>query len=159
MDKKDTEFHEQNKAAQAQSSASFSESNPSEVTEVRWIYAIRAHGEYPPATERSGKWLVFAPWSEIDEVWRDIKAATETGKLGGSSKVATNMRTWMAADPENSVICVYTSDWQDEEDMTRIREELRALGITRKIAYKSDEDTLAGKYKSTGHSGFSKRYE
>lgn len=159
MNENDTEFHEKMKLTQAQIAAQFSESNPSEVSEVRWIYAIRAQGNYPAATEQSGKWLVFAPWNEIDEVWKKIKEATSSGKLGGSAKVATNMGSWTAADPENSVICVYTYDWTDDEDMTRIREELRALGITRKIAYKSDEDTLAGKYKATGDRGFSKRYE
>lgn len=56
-------------------------------------------------------------------------------------------------------MCVYTYDWTDEEDVMRVREELRKLGITRKIPYKSDEDTLAGRYYKAGDSNLSKYYE
>jgi len=48
--------------------------------------------------------------------------------------------------PEIRVICVYTYDWADEVDVRRIREELRRLGITWKIPYKADEDTIKGRY-------------
>jgi hypothetical protein len=40
---------------------------------------------------------------------------------------------------------VYTYDWQDEKDVRRVRQELRELGITQRIPYKSDEETRAGK--------------
>ncbi len=48
------------------------------------------------------------------------------------------------------VICVYTYDWTDEADVRRVRQELRALGITSKIPYKTDDDTNAGRYSSQG---------
>ena len=47
--------------------------------------------------------------------------------------------------PPAYVICIYTQNWQDEADVYKCREVLRELGFTRKIPYKSDEMTLAGK--------------
>jgi len=40
----------------------------------------------------------------------------------------------------------------------KIREELRKLGIVWKIPYKSDEDTIMGKYTKTGYRGIKKYY-
>ena len=44
------------------------------------------------------------------------------------------------------VICVYTYDYQDEEDVMRVRQVLKDLGIQREIIYKADADTRAGSY-------------
>ena len=52
---------------------------------------------------------------------------------------------------QGHMLYVYTYDWTDENDVKRNREELRKLGITNKIPYKADEDTLKGKYRITGH--------
>jgi len=46
-----------------------------------------------------------------------------------------------------------------QNDVERIQEELRKLGITNKIPYKADEDTLKGKYRITGHRRINKYYE
>ena len=152
-------FLEAERLFHAQEALQYSESNPTEVTDVYWLYATRQIGNYPDATQRSGKWLVFATVDQIDEVWKKIKKATEEGKLGGSSKVSTNMPKANASNVDEKVICVYTYDWTDEEDVTRVREELRKMGITRNIPYKSDDDTRQGKYRAAGDTNISKRYE
>ena len=54
------------------------------------------------------------------------------------------------------LICVYTSDWRDQEDVMRVREALRQLGFTNKLYYKTDDDTYAGVYRFTGHTNISK---
>jgi len=95
----------------------------------------------------------------VDAVWATIKEATEAGRLGGSAKVATAKPNPYATDPNTKVICVYTYDWTDEADVRRIRVELRALGITQKIPYKADADTLRDKYRVTGHRRISKYFE
>ena len=136
----------------------FAEANPSSVTEVYWIHAVSQKGNYPPSTLNSGKWLVFVPPRDVDEVWTKLKKATEEGRLGGSSKVAT-AKPNPNATSENHVICIYTYDWTDTADVMRIRDELRNLGITAKIPYKSDEDTMIGKYRVRGHTRISKYYE
>jgi hypothetical protein len=137
----------------------YSDAKPSEVVEVYWIYAIREKGEYPKSTPRGGKWLIFVNPKDVDEVWLKIKKAVEEGKLGGSAKVATAKPSPSAGKSDAKVICVYTYDWTDEEDVKRIREELRKLGITNRIPYKTDEDTLKGKYRITRHKRISKYYE
>src|SRR4051812_26528715 len=98
---------------------------PSEVTNVYWLSATRQEGEYPAHTEMGGKWLIFVPISQVDEVWARIKSATERGLLGQVAKVATSMPNPNAASPDKRVICVYTYDWTDETDVRRIREQLR----------------------------------
>ena len=152
-------FHEAMKANQRELARRYAAMNPSEVTEVYWLYAIRQGGTYPRPTVRSGKWQIFVGIQDIDIVWTKIKQTTEAGTLGGSSKVATAKPNPNATDPQTKVICVYTYDWTDEADVRRIRAELRTLGITQKIPYKADEDTLRGRYRITGHRRISKYYE
>lgn len=95
------------------------EAKPSRVTDDYWIYAERKAGDYPEATERSGKWLIFVPVLNIDAVWECIRLATEAGKLGDSAKTATAMPNPNAVDQTKKVICIYTYDWQDKEDVWR----------------------------------------
>jgi len=147
------------KAKQRAISLPYSECKPSEVTHAYWINAIRQEGKYPKATQKSGKWLVFVDAKNVDEVWAKIKKATEEGKLGSGAKVATAKPNPNAINPDTKVICVYTYDWTDEEDVKRVRKELRKLGITNKIPYKADKDTRSGKYRITGHTRISKYYE
>jgi hypothetical protein len=151
--------NESSKKMQREISLPYSDAKPSEVTDVYWIYAKREKGKYPKPTPRSGKWLIFVDPENVDEVWAKIKKAVEEGKLGDSAKVATAKPNPLAGKSDAKVICVYTYDWTDEKDVKRIREELRKLGITNKISYKADEDTLSGKYRITGHRKISKYYE
>lgn len=132
---------------------------PSHVTDAYWLHAERKSGTYPVASKNRGKWLVFVPLSEIDEVWAKIKLATEEGRLGSSAKVASARPNPNAKTPGTNVICVYTYDWTDEGDVMRVRQELRQLGIASKIPYKADEDTYAGRYAVRGHKRISKYYE
>ncbi|MFQ6114621.1 MAG: putative phosphothreonine lyase domain-containing protein [bacterium] len=132
---------------------------PSTVTNTYWLHAFRKKGVYPESTSNSGKWLVFVPVHKVDQLWKKIKHATEEGKLGGSSKVSTARPNPNATDSSTKVICVYTYDWTDQEDVMRIRQQLRDLGVTSKIPYKADEDTYAGRYRNRGNKRISKYYE
>ncbi len=132
---------------------------PSEVFEQYWIYAERRDADsYPEHGERGGKWMLFIKTNEIDAWWIKIKAATESGLLGSSAKVATMKPNPNAASNQTKLICVYTYDVADEEDCSRVRQALRDLGVTWKIPYKTDADTHAGKYSRYGMR-ISKRYE
>ncbi|MHA2364511.1 MAG: putative phosphothreonine lyase domain-containing protein [Candidatus Hodarchaeales archaeon] len=119
---------------------------PSKVTDIYWIYSHRKEGTYPKSTPRSGKWMIFASVDKIDNIWYKIKKATEDGNLGELSKVSTMKISKLAEDPNKKVICVYTYDWKDEKDVFSIRENLRKLGFSQKIPYKTNEDTLKGRY-------------
>lgn len=151
--------HEFLKKKQREISSPYSNNKPSEVTDVYWIYAIREMGKYPKSTPKSGKWLIFVDVKSVDEVWAKVKKAAEEGKLGDSAKVATAKPNPNVANPSTKVICVYTYDWSDEKDVKRVREELGKIGITDKIPYKADKDTLSGKYRVRGHTRISKYYE
>ncbi|HKO24687.1 MAG TPA: putative phosphothreonine lyase domain-containing protein [Chloroflexota bacterium] len=132
---------------------------PSQVTDVYWLYTDRQVGTYPETTERAGKWMVFVPRTRVDAVWATLKRATEDGRLGSSAKVSTARPNPNAKNPDEHVICVYTYDEADDADVQRIRSELRSLGITWKIPYKLDNVTLAGRYQVRGDRHISSRYE
>lgn len=132
---------------------------PSKITSDYWVFAERKVGEYPEHSPCGGEWLIFVSLYNLDRMWVKIKTAVEQGKLGAMAKAATAKKNSLAQNSNYKVICVYTYDWEDEKDVKRIREELRLLGITRKISYKADEDTEEGKYRSTGHQKISKYYE
>ena len=140
-------------------SSPYSNAKPSEVTDVYWLSAERKKGKYLSHSSRSGKWLIFVTLNEIDRVWARVKKATEEGKLGSCAKVATGKSNRNATSSNTKVICVYTYDWTDERDVKRIREELRKIGITNRIPYKVDKDTLSGKHRLGGHKRISKYYE
>jgi len=122
-----------------------------------WTYAQRKNGKYPEHTSRGGKWLIFVGSHNLSRIWSKIKIAVEEGKLGGLAKVPRHSSR--AQSPSSGVICVYTYDWKDAQDVKRIREELRKIGIIRKISYKTDEDTERGIYRANSSEKVSKYYE
>ncbi len=135
------------------------ERRPSEVFEQYWLYAERGEADsYPEHGDRGGKWMLFIKTAQIDEWWAKIKAATESGLLGSSAKVATMKPNPNAAANYTRLICVCTYDVDDERDCLRVRHALRDLGVTWKIPYKTDADTYAGRYSRNGVR-VSKRYE
>ena len=133
-----------------------------------WIW-VRAWGPtfqlgkyripYPRHTERGGKWLLFVDREDVDEAWKSIARAVKAGILGSSAKVSTARTNPHGDHPRQHVICVYTYDSDDKEDVMRVRESLRELGFTAPIAYKTDEATRQGKYWVEGHRRISKYYE
>jgi hypothetical protein len=80
----------------------------------------------------------------VDLYWEKIRQATIEGRLGDCAKVATSKPNPLRSRSKSRVICVYTYDWTDADDVHRVREALRELGITREIVYKADSDTLQG---------------
>ena len=119
-----------------------------------WVEASRRVGEYPAATERSGKWLCFIDQQDADRMWGLVAVATRDGLLGSHSDMGPP-RTGSGGQ----VIEVHTYDWTDADDVHRIREELRRIGFVNAIPYKADADTAAGIYKETGHKRISKYFE
>jgi hypothetical protein len=97
-----------------------------------------------------GKWLLFIPSADHDETWLKIRDATKAGRLGVGAKAETALNTAMSPFAQGRVklICVYTGDWTDEADVTRVLRELRALGFNGRLSYKTDASTLTGQYGS-----------
>jgi hypothetical protein len=127
---------------------------PSKETEAYWCEVKcrvkRDPGIPAPGPDDGGKWMVFVPAGEVDAWWETIRAAVLQGKLAGYAKCATARPNPNAQSSNSKVICVYTQDASDEAEAMRVREALRELGVTWKIGYKSDADTLAGVYATPG---------
>ena len=64
-----------------------------------------------------------------------------SGKLGFAAKVSTR-------DPEDKthVICVYTEDFTNEEQVRAVEQGLRKVGVTVQMRYKPDIYTTLGIY-------------
>jgi hypothetical protein len=94
---------------------------------------------------KAGKWLWFLPLRALDAGWRLIKAAVEAGQLGPGAKVAT-LGSDFDGDPTRRPVIIYTADYHDEQDVQRVLNALRALGVRDALAYKTDEATARGEY-------------
>lgn len=130
---------------------------PSEVDATYWIRA-RIEANYPESTDRSGKWLIFAEKGDkLDTIWQKVREALYKGLLGVSAKVSTAKENPHATSKRDGVICVYTYSLDDLEDVRRVRQNLRNIGIIWKIPYKLDSDI--GKYQVQGDTKISKLYE
>ena len=120
---------------------------PSQVTDSYWISASRERGSYPAHTTRGGKWLVFVKSEHIDEFWLKIRDAVRDGQLGSSAKCSTAMPNPNATSSSH-VICVYTHDAKDSQDVRRVRagiydqwvkKSIGALGQLRPVRYAKTE--------------------
>ena len=123
---------------------------PSKTTRMYWI--VQDSPDFSPEgfdDEKGGKWLIFTEKSEIDEVWRKIRDETTAGRLGISARVSTAKENPESRD-ERAVIYVNTTDWENEDEVMRIREVLRELGIEQRIGYKRNIETYHGEYSEGG---------
>jgi hypothetical protein len=119
--------------------------NPTSVSDDWWVHA-NSPGQERIDPAYIGKWMLFAYVADIDHVWEIIRDATVDGTLGIAAKVATMRENPNARDSGSKLICVYTKDCRDIEDVRRVLIRLRELGFTHRLSYKSDDDTYAGKY-------------
>ncbi|KAL9616545.1 MAG: hypothetical protein Q9160_008587 [Pyrenula sp. 1 TL-2023] len=89
-----------------------------------------------------GKWMLFVYAENVDEVWRKVVEATADGTLGDAAKVATLNDGDSQEDSdygggqgqghggdEVRVICVYTADCEDIEQVKRVCLRLQELGL------------------------------
>jgi hypothetical protein len=99
----------------------------------------------------NGKWMLFPKPEDVNRVWKLVAEAVVDGRLGDTAKVAP-------ADPPDPfgaaqkqqashLICVYTRDFSDLDDVRRVLEELIELGLAPRnaangaIYYKADAYT------------------
>ncbi|CAG8185360.1 unnamed protein product [Penicillium nalgiovense] len=87
-----------------------------------------------------GKWMLFPTVDQVDEFWGVVVRAMEKGELGDVAKVATD-----DGGGESRLICVYTDDFGDVEDVKRVVSKLVDIGLVgkgpRSVYYKSDAFT------------------
>ncbi|KAK2141911.1 hypothetical protein LSH36_1020g00020 [Paralvinella palmiformis] len=93
----------------------------------------------------TGKWMVFRKSQAVDEAWSIIAKATIEGRLGTAAKVSSRSSA-QDTQGQKHVICVYTKDFTDTEDVFRVEKELRSLDINGPLWYKADIYTTLGIY-------------
>ncbi len=130
---------------------------PSKVRNEYWIHTVNSNPPHP-WTERSGKWLLFVPFQKLDQTWKLIAEETVAGQLGIESKAATAKPNPIAKNSWIKVVCVYTYDLSDVEDVMRVRKRLRTIGFEKKLSYKTDQATEQRIY-STGNNRVSLFFE
>lgn len=120
---------------------------PSEETGVFWHYAQNTKNpDAKKRTNKTGKWMIFPKVEEVDMVWERIKNKTIVGDLGISAKVATARPNALARDKRVRLICVYTYDCEDKEDVLEVRRKLTQMGFKQTLYYKPDSMTSDMKY-------------
>jgi len=92
----------------------------------------------------SGKWMLFCSPHEVNAVWAVVAHKTVNNDLGFAAKVS-------GYNPNGSdsrgarLICIYTRDFTDMGDVSRVLRKLRELGLVQKrgkqIFYKPDAYT------------------
>ncbi|KAI9839745.1 MAG: hypothetical protein M1837_002033 [Sclerophora amabilis] len=94
----------------------------------------------------TSQWMLFPTASSIYSVWSPIAHATASNQLGVAAKVAT--ATEEGSDRVGRLICIYTVDFADRDDVKRVLEKLVELGLVSKreksIYYKCDAYTHLG---------------
>ncbi|RDW68020.1 hypothetical protein BP6252_09416 [Coleophoma cylindrospora] len=93
----------------------------------------------------TGKWMLFVDPEDVNAVWRVVAKAVADNELGAMAKVAP-------ADSEKTrearLICIYTYNFQDKEDVEKILRKMKSLGLIetkgKPIYYKCDAYTLLG---------------
>ena len=132
---------------------------PSKIRSKIWLQADKIDSIYPLRTKRSGKWCVFVYKEEHDQWWDRIKDLLFKGSLGQTIKTNTAHPNPLARGRNKAVIIVYTYDSNDKDDVIRIRDELRKIGVTWKIPYKTDIATHKRKYEKNGDQKISLYFE
>lgn len=88
----------------------------------------------------TGKWMLFPAPSTVNKVWAIVARATANNELGPLSKVDTADGSGQAR-----LICVYTEDFNNMDDIARVLKRLSQLGLvksgpgSRPIYYKSGQ--------------------
>lgn len=72
--------------------------------------------------------MLFCTIFEVNEVWETIAKATANNELGIGAKVATKSNVDQRTE---RLICVYTADFSDKKDVTRVAERLKQLGLVK----------------------------
>jgi hypothetical protein len=115
---------------------------PSEDFSSNWHFKISPLCKSFVSGDMTGKWCIFVPRDNVDAAWDKIKDALERNQLL-CAKVSTVLPSM--AHGNIHVICVYTDNWANAQDLTYVRDVLRTLGFEEELGYKRDVDTRSGR--------------
>lgn len=91
---------------------------------------------------KTGKWLFFAEsGGKIDHLWSIVSTAIVQNSLPCiSAKVSSY------DGRENHVVCIYNSDFSNQEQVMSSEQAIRSMGIKSKLLYKPDVYSYLGVY-------------
>ncbi|GFQ65946.1 uncharacterized protein TNCT_628451 [Trichonephila clavata] len=143
---------------------------PSRVKREQWIGVHSEEFEYLFHDDASsdgesedfcGKWLLFLDKEHEDEArgmtqhdyaWQFIKGLVENGEVYAAKCSTAWEGEYVARRGSHlGVICCYTKDYTDKRDVKRVANSIRRVYCYPKnMFYKTDTDTLAGRYRHLG---------
>ncbi|KAI1619882.1 hypothetical protein EDD37DRAFT_613585 [Exophiala viscosa] len=99
-----------------------------------------------------GKWMLFPEAGDVDFVWAVVAKGVWEGKLGISAKVATAPDAGPTSDEgderargrEQRLICVYTYDFSDKDDVKRVLLGLKQLGLLNNDSFENGPRSHSG---------------
>jgi hypothetical protein len=110
-----------------------------------WLYARNnKYEEEKIDHNKVGKWMLFYPSDQINEIWEKVKLGIRNGDLWHAKVSFPN------PGYNTQAIMIYTKDYTDIADVTRVLNYLISSGLKpagRKILYKTDAQTRAGIYR------------
>jgi len=68
--------------------------------------------------------MIFCQPNEVNDVWAVVARATANNELGIAAKVSPD-----DGDRKDRVICIYTKDFTDMKDVSRVMHKLKYLGV------------------------------
>nr|CAD60716.1 unnamed protein product [Podospora anserina] len=83
--------------------------------------------------ETSGKWMLFPDVAFVNDTWKKVARAVANHQLGTAAKVATRMPAGYDdghAEKKERLICIYTEDFTDKDDVARVLRRMKELDIT-----------------------------
>lgn len=72
--------------------------------------------------------MLFVEPTSVNEVWASVAKATVRNELGIAAKVAPRQER---GSPRERVVCIYTYDFRDKDDIARVLHRLRQLELVR----------------------------
>ena len=95
----------------------------------------------------AGKWMLFPRPQDVDTVWATVAKAVASDQLGMSAKVAPDSEGKGKEGKRARLICIYTEDFSDKEEIKKVLGRLNALGLVPRrgsggIAYKPGEPSF-----------------
>jgi hypothetical protein len=123
---------------------------PSKVSDRSWLYVTDKSHVHNPSNV--GKWMLFLKkHGQLDKWWIKIHNLILNGHLGHEAKVSTMMKNEHETNEDDGVIIIYTDNYEDRNDVKRVLDQLREIGVNWKIYYKTDLMTHNGIYRDTSY--------
>ncbi|WP_157645510.1 putative phosphothreonine lyase domain-containg protein [Burkholderia ubonensis] len=104
-----------------------------------WLHS-QPEGNPFYSKQKSGKWCLCFTAEEVDEAWARIDALVAAGKVRAA--IASTLWGSQQRGFDTLVICVFTEDWEDRDEVRRVRQLLLDEGFTTSMGYKRDIDTV-----------------